>query len=230
MSVVHGVVLGDVHLPWAHKPSIKAAVEIIAQTQPTYVVQVGDLQDQFFASRYAKRYGKMSPEQEYELATSEGAAFWSQITSASKKSKRYQLRGNHDERIYKKLIDRAPELAGIVDVPADFMQFDGVTTVDSSREELHLRMGKFKVVLVHGWLSKLGDHAKYFNSNVICGHSHRPGIVYHKQHDKLIWEANAGYLGDDKAPCFKYGENSRKNWGRGVLLIEDKGPRFVSFE
>lgn len=227
---MHAVVLGDVHLPWAHRQSIKLAIEVVKQLQPTNIVQVGDLQDQFFASRYAKSYGKLSPEQEFDLAQSQGKRFWGSLREASPKSKCYQLRGNHDDRISKKLTDKAPELTGIVEPKEGFMSFDGVTTLESSRDELQLRLGPHRVTFVHGWLSRLGDHAKHFNTNVICGHSHRPGIVYHKRARDLIWEANAGYLGDDRAPCFKYGENSRKNWGRGVLVVDDIGPRFISFE
>lgn len=226
--MVHAVVLGDVHLPWGDPKALQTAATIVLDLKPSHIVQIGDLVDAYFASRYPKTF-KLTPQQEYALANKQGAKLWRSLQLASPKSKCWQLWGNHCERVFKKLADKVPELTGIVELPG-FMQFEGVTTTTDARDALTLKLGSQSVTFIHGYLSKLGDHCKKYQTNIVCGHSHRPGIVYERAGEQLIWEANAGYLGDETAPVFKYGESNRKNWGRGVLVIDDNGPRFVSFE
>lgn len=204
------------------------ALAIIRDLQPVHVIQVGDLNDSYFASRYPKKF-KLTPEQEYVLANKQGAQLWSQVQTAAPNARCWQLHGNHDSRIWKKLAKDAPELAGIVELPG-YMQFKGVTTMKDEKDQLRLRLGSQDVTFIHGYLSKLGDHVTKYGTNIVCGHSHRPGVVYTRRGEQLIWEANCGYLGLEDAEVFKYGESDKKNWGRGVLVIDDNGPRFVSFE
>lgn len=227
-STVEAVVLGDVHFPFCDVRSLKAAQGLIEELKPKHVIQVGDITDQYFASRYPKKFS-LTPEEEFNLGRSYAEDMWEGIQKVSPKSKCWQLLGNHDVRFFKRIAERAPELQGIADIKGYF-SFPGVETMDSDRDILQLKLAGNKVSFMHGYLSRLGDHARKLNGCVVTGHSHRPGIAYLRRGKDLIWEANAGYLGDEGASVFKYGQSNLKDWGRGVLIIDREGPRFVSFE
>lgn len=229
MGKTHCIAIPDCHFPYADKSALRKVFALIAKLQPTYVVQLGDLYDYYSLSRYGKSLNHATPASEIKAGRRDAEWMWNSIQAAAPKAVCHQVTGNHDARLYKKIEERLPELSGVLDLTG-FFKFKGVTTAKSDRDILRLKLGDQMTWFMHGHLSKLGDHVRYFAQNVICGHSHRPGIYYDKTYSKQLYEANAGYIGDPKAHVFKYGATEKLKWSRGCLVVDEMGPRFVSLE
>lgn len=219
--------IGDVHFPWAQKSKISAVLKLAETFRPHAIVQVGDLYDMFAAGRWAKSLDIMTPKQEYQLARDQAEEFWRLLRRASPKSACFQLIGNHDERPLKRVLDKAPEVASLMKVD-ELFKFKGVKTANSEFDELVLK----DIVFMHGYKSKLGDHATFNQMKTVCGHSHRGGVVFMPKRGtgtnlEMIWELNCGYLGDPDEVPLQYRKQSRTIWTHGVGLIDHLGPRFV---
>ncbi len=226
-------VVGDVHFPFEDSAKLKVIVERIKEEQPTHVVQVGDISDQYSFSRYPRKAGYIAPEKEVKLFRKKAESFWKRVQQAAPNAKCFQLLGNHDIRTAKRFQEKLPELEFVgQDFLKGLFSFPGVTTMASDRDEL--RIGG--ILFIHGYLSKLGDHMKKNLENVVCGHSHRAGVVYEKIKNKIKWELNVGYVANDKALPLQYGQQKSKNWTKGYGIISRRSkdspwvPVFVPLE
>ncbi|MBK7864363.1 MAG: metallophosphoesterase [Archangiaceae bacterium] len=217
------LVLGDIHAPYHHRRALEWVYRLADKMKPDRVVQVGDLRDQFSFSRYPKVL-KMSPEKEMELASAAVSKIWAHFKGLSN----FQLVGNHDDRLLKKVLSDSPELASLVGKSfREMYTFPGVTTVYDSRQELILD----GVIYQHGHRSKLGDHARFNQRSTVCGHSHNGGVVFMRNLKGVYWELNAGYLGDVRSPAFGYHSQKRMHTCTlGVGLIDEHGPRFIPYD
>jgi predicted phosphodiesterase len=226
------LVLGDLHMPYHDKARLKEVINLAKLLQPTHIVQVGDIYDQYTFSRYAKSLNLTTPQDEWFEARRYGEELWDKLGKACPDSTKKLLKGNHDDRIVKQLYNRLPELAE--DMVKHYVHpkyvFKGVDTMRNSQQHLDLRINGERIRFHHGFLSKLGDHMRKWLCSTVVGHSHRPGILYDQVNNRGIYEANAGYLGDKKARVFNYGESETKNWVRGVLWINEYGPQFINLE
>lgn len=222
------VSLGDLHLPYSHRPSVNKAIDFIEYVQPDYVVQQGDLYDLPSQGRFPKRMN-IIPVDEMKLAHQEGDLLWSLIRKVAPKASLHQIRGNHDIRPSKLLLERAPQLE-------PFMNFDsfwnfshhGVETIYDPREVLEIE----DIAFTHGHLSKLGAHMEALEfTNTVCGHSHRGGVFYRRlKTGRVVWELNAGYLADPFHEHLLYRPlNKFFHWTHGIGFIDEFGPRFIPF-
>ena len=117
--------LGDMHCPYHSQRALEKVYRLADDLQPTHVVQVGDLYDQFGFSRYPKVL-KMEPEKELELARAAAEKMWLRFKGLNC----YQLWGNHDDRALKRALASAPELASLVGKSLrELYTFPGVAAV-----------------------------------------------------------------------------------------------------
>lgn len=138
----------------------------------------------------------------------------------------------------KRISEKLPELESFTLQPIrDYFAFDGVETILDPTEEFIVRIGRGPrgagggrsedVCFMHGHRSKLGDHAAYNEISTVCGHSHQGGVVYRRHRNKIFWELNAGWLGDERQSVFAYGaQRLLKKWTLGYGEIDSRGPRF----
>ena len=104
--------------------------------------------------------------------------------------------------------------------------FPGVEMSKSERDELFID----KICFMHGFRTKLGDHARHNGCNTVTGHSHRGGVVYMRLGKKTIWEANAGTICDEASEPLSYTRQSKLSTvTQGCTLIDHLGARFVAF-
>ena len=134
-----------------------------------------------------------------ELGRKQAQDFWETISKIVPKAKKFQLKGNHDVRPYLRVLESLPFLESAVKDHFDkLFEFDGVTTIHNTRQELIIGETMFH----HGYRSQLGQHRDYTLQNFCCGHSHLGGVVYKKLHKKIICELNAGFMGDMESKVF----------------------------
>lgn len=229
MSEQRALILGDLHMPFHCRRSLQTAIEYAKELKPNVIIQIGDLDDQYCFSRYPRSQNKNTPQEELLAARKHGTKMWEDLRKASPKADRYQLLGNHDVRLNKRIMEKLPELYEMLDFESLF-EFDGVQTLASDRDILNVTLNGERISFHHGFLSKLGDHVKHFQNSCVVGHSHRPGIVYEPIHGRQLFELNVGYMGDPTSHVFKYGATVKQKWGRGFGVIDANGPRFISCE
>lgn len=216
------IVVGDLHLPFHNRLAVKQLMKAIEREKPSVVIQIGDLYDLYNFSRFSKK-NMLTSKKELRRARIEGQRFWADVKVRSPKAQCYQLLGNHDIRISKRVADKVPELVEFVeDALKPLFTFKGVKTIYDVREELKIH----GITFIHGYLSGLGDHMRYYQSPVVCGHSHLGGVVFRKSNGRIIWELNAGYLADEKSEPLMYRPHNTSKWtlGYGLITIESCRP------
>lgn len=213
--------IGDTHFPFAHKAAMQWAIKLANELNPEVIVQMGDLLDQFSFSHYARSH-KMDPDEELKTGRSMAQRMWAAMP---KKAKKFQMMGNHDDRMIKLALKCAPDLVGIVgEKIEELYTFPGVTTVEDYEFEVD------GIMVQHGHRSKLGDHARYNQCSTVVGHSHRGGVVYLRNRNGTYWELDCGFLGEVNSQAFKYLAQKKVNTTQlGVGLVDSYGPRFIPY-
>lgn len=226
------VILGDVHAPWTDLDCLEFAYNFIQRTQPKFIVQCGDAFDFYSFSKFPRNNNIIMPAEEVNQARKFLERMWKHIQKISPSSICYQMVGNHCMRPIKRIRELAPELEHmIVKGVRDLLQFDGVNTTFDPREELVLNGN----IYIHGHRSKIGDHMRHYQSNVICGHTHRGGThferMFIKKGKQILWELNAGYMGNpDKHEALQYMPTKAYPWTLGLGYINnDNCPQFIPF-
>ena len=211
-------VISDTHFPFHSKKAYKVMMAKLKKEKPTHVVQVGDILDQFIFSKYPKS-DTINFDSDVKLGLEVAKKMWKDIQAAVPKAKCYQLLGNHDVRMVKRISEKLPELHNLIS-NKDLYDFEGVETKFSDRDYLEID----GVVYVHGWLSKSLDHATYFGKPVVHGHTHRAGIQHHSQD---LWAMDVGYLADKDSLPLQYTASKFSKWTVACGIVEDGRPRLV---
>lgn len=220
------IILGDLHFPYHNQAALDRALAIIEQEQPTTVVQIGDLFDQYAFSRFTKKNITL-PMDELSKALEMAETMWQCIHKLVPKAALYQILGNHDIRMVKRVEEKVPEAQDLIRSSLnEIYTFDHVKTLYDDREELILG----DIVFLHGYRSRIGDHMRFNRKSTVCGHSHVGGVVYEQHRGRTLFELNAGYLADEKSEPLKYRPQTSSKWTLGIGLIDEHGPRFIPFE
>lgn len=220
------LVIGDMHLPFVNQNALSMVYAFAYKEQPDVIVQVGDLTDQYSASKFARSLNTYTPKAEDELAHQMAVEFWAKLLELVPNAKRFQLMGNHDARILKRIVEKFPEGEHLIEqAMRQRMTFNAVHTIHDPTEELFIN----GILFTHGHYSKLGAHRDYNQCNVVCGHSHRGGVNYRSYNGETFWELNAGFIGDPYSKALSYRPQRIHNWTTGIGLIDEYGPRFISF-
>lgn len=222
-SDVRIAAIGDLHFPFHSARALERAYQIVGEFAPDVVVQIGDIYDMISQTRFARSFNIMTPNEEATEGRLCAINFWKTMRKlSSPKAAHFQLRGNHDERPEKRLLEKCPELESIVTIKPHW-EFKDVYTIHDPREELYIN----DMIFMHGYRTRLGAHMAYNHMSTICGHTHRGGVVFEPIRDKLLFEANCGYLGDPEAAALCYSKQKLSKWTWGLVLIDKNGPRFV---
>ena len=217
--------IGDAHFPWVHKGALDAIYQYIrVNPDITDVVQLGDLYDMYSWAKFPRSHMLYTPKAEIELGRAMAEEMWVTIRGMLPNSRCYQITGNHDVRPIKKVMELAPEMEVFIEF-SKWFEFAGVKTVTDPREWLEIG----NVSFTHGHLSTPGAHAKSFDRNVVCGHSHKGSVQYlHKRDGNTLFELNCGYIGDPLSRPMSYTATKQVNWTLGFGVIDQWGPRFIA--
>lgn len=214
----------DLHAPFTDWKAVSKIYRDIDNANPDYVVQLGDAVDFLAFSRFARSQDIMSPSEEVEEARSGLLRFWENVHKAAPKAKKIQLAGNHEARLLRQALERYPEIYSLLSrYQGDLFKFKNVETITDHRHELDIG----GVIYCHGWLTRLGDHAKYFLRPVVHGHTHRAGIIHTSLHGKTIFEMDCGYLADKLQVPLQYGPTKTTLWVKGYGVVDGLVPTFV---
>jgi predicted phosphodiesterase len=214
----------DLHAPFVDWKRVEKIYSAIDKANPDYVVQLGDALDFFAFSKFARSHNVMTPEQEVEEGREGLYNFWANVHKAAPRAKKIQLSGNHEARLVRQALERYPEVYSLLTrFQGDFYKFKNVETIHDHRHELDIN----GVIYCHGWLSRLGDHAKYFLKPVVHGHTHRAGVLHLNYHHRTIFELDCGFLADKSKIPLQYGPTKTTLCVSGYGVVNGLVPWFV---
>ncbi len=228
---LNAVAVGDLHLPWCDSRAVNIILEDVVKNPPEYFIQLGDIYDFLLFTGFRK--GLLNSMQEKELVTAYTMKneFWKRVKQAAPKAKCFQLKGNHDDRLIKRIQEKMPELEYLMQIPEVFnpkklFEYEGVQVLEDESDELIIGNTAF----IHSGLKK-GDNHRRLGLNVVHGHTHKAHIDYTRYNGKILFEADAAYLGDPSAVCFKYKRRKKlHDWIRGYLRMDEDGIRHKILE
>lgn len=212
------LVIGDLHFPFHCNKALTKLYALAKELKPTHIIQIGDLLDQYVFSKYARSMD-VSPKEDIDFGLEKAVEMWQKLQNISKNAKCYQLMGNHDVRISKRISERLPEMGRFFS-HKNFYKFENVKTMESDRDYLEID----GVIYVHGWLSKSLDHAKYFNKPTVHGHRHRPCIEFD---NPKLWSMDVGFMADEKSLPLQYTPNRFCKWTKSCGIVINKEPRLI---
>lgn len=222
------LVVGDLHFPAHHKPTVRKILAAIKREQPTHILQIGDLYDQYCFSRFNTKNITTSI-REIKSARACGDHFWRTVRALAPRAKCTQLLGNHDIRLLKRIQEKIPEAYEFVKTAANetLYTFEKVETIYDDRAEIYIGGINFH----HGHRSRLGDHMRYNGESVVRGHSHCGGVIYEQRKGRILWELNVGHGADEKNEYLRYRPTDFSKWTTGYGLITWKDgvacPQFI---
>lgn len=219
MSVV--VAVPDLHAPYCDLDSLKKVIALIKKHKPTHVIQLGDAYDLYSFSKFPRNLDVNTPREELQSAHMIIKNFWKRVKNASPKSKLYQLCGNHEARLKKRVAEKLPEINCMVEAGLFIFDFEDVKVFDSDRDFLEIE----GIVYCHGWKVGPKAHMLYFQKSVVHGHTHRCSISYDRTLDNLHFEMDCGCLVDESQTPMQYTNNKLTKWVKSVGIIEDGIPR-----
>lgn len=223
--------IGDAHFPFASKKVLGWIYkEILKPLAPRIkaVVQMGDLYDLFSYAKFPKRL-MMTPREETWQARADAEDFWDRIYELVPKAKLYQIKGNHDARLMKRVVETMPELDHLIKYD-ELFSFEGVKTIHDDKMALELDGWHF----IHGH-AKEGSHIEQVDfQNVVCGHTHRGGTwsrrIHQQRKSRIITELNCGFIGNPHHEALTYRPLKKHfKWTHGVGIIDKMGGRFVPY-
>lgn len=199
---------------------LKQVEEQLRIIKPDHVWQIGDLYDMLSFGKYPKSANHYTPQDELLHGRACAVAMWKNIQRAAPKAKCHQILGNHDARIMKRVLDKAPELESLIgSAVRDLFEFENVQLHTSETVELD------NICFTHGCL-QFGAHAQFTEMNTVCGHLHRGQVIYFPKY----WELNVGFLGQKHSPNMSYVTLARfAKMTHGLGVVDQNGPRFVPF-
>lgn len=219
------IILGDCHAPWIEQRTVDRFLDHLRSEHFDVCLQMGDLYDLYSQSRWARTHDLCTPSEELKAGREWAENFWSSVKKIQKNIKCIQLKGNHDDRAHKRMLEKVPELAPFCDFESSW-RFKGVITIQDSRQELYLD----DVVYQHGHRGKLGDHARFNLQKTVVGHSHKGGTVFFPHRDQMIWELNVGFCASTEAVPMRYSPQTIHKMTQGYGIVDILGPRFIPID
>ena len=210
----------DCHRPYHDRRAWRLMLQVAREIRPSRVVVLGDFADFYTVSSHDKD-PRRTIRLELEIESARRG-----LDSLEFIPHRYFCAGNHEYRLERYLMTKAPELFNLVNVQDLF---------ELKKRGWHytpycesLRIGK--VNFCHD-VGDAGGHAhvrarEAFEGNIAIGHTHRMGIQYiGNASGKSRFGAMLGWLGDANSIDYMHRVKSKRYWqlGFGVGYMEHSG-------
>jgi hypothetical protein len=217
------VIVSDLQVPYQDKRAVNNLAAFIKAFKPTDVVSVGDEMDMQTISRWSQ-----GTPLEYERSIGKDRDETVRVLEQLKVT--HMTRSNHTDRLYNSIMKRLPGLLG-----APEFELTNFLRLDDLGINYHFEPWQVapQWLLLHGdegSTSQTGGQtalglAKKSGLSVVCGHTHRAGLLHHSQAYggrpvKTVWGMEVGNLMDmRKASYLKAGIS---NWQQafGILYID----------
>lgn len=218
------ILISDLQVPYHDKRAVANVIEFIKWYKPDEVISVGDEMDMQTISKWSRG---TALEHEGSIGNDRDEAV--RILKALKITR--MTRSNHTDRLFNTIALRAPGLSNLPELTLrKFLRLD----------ELGITYHEKPYEIAPNWILMHGDEgsmnqtggqtalglAKRSGKSVVCGHTHRMGLIPHAQSwgagtTKAIWGMEVGNLMDySKA---KYIKGGLFNWQQGFGMLYTEG-------
>ena len=219
------VCVSDLQVPYHDKRAVANVAAFIRAVKPDTVVSVGDEMDFQTISRWAQ-----GTPLEYERTIARDRDQTVQVLEDLRID--HVIRSNHTDRLFNTVMMRAPGLLSLPELELpNFLRFG----------ELGISYHKKPYELAPGWRLLHGDEgsisqnggqtalnlAKKIGLSVVCGHTHRMGLMHHSEsvagiNTRTIWGMEVGNLMDAKQASYLKGGISNWQQGFGLLWVDGR--------
>lgn len=221
------LILPDTHCPFHDKRAWSLVMEIGKKFKPELLIHMGDLADCYALSSHSKDPTRMASWRKEREACRELRAEMDALGAGRK----VFIEGNHSDRLRRYLAEKAPELAGSLDIDAELGLSEAGWEVVSYKD--HIRIGK--VYFTHdvglGGKHSTSRAVEAFGHSICIGHHHQMQMVV--QGDALGQHQvglQLGWLGDATKIDYMHRVKVQRSWslgfGYGYL---DPGTGYVYF-
>lgn len=202
----------DCHFPFQDELAFNLMMEAAKDFKPDHVVICGDFIDMYSVSAHDKN-PKRAMQLELEITASVDA-LW-RVKGLGAKTNVF-VSGNHEDRLNRYLMQKAPELFGLINIET-VLALDklGFTYVPYKSD---YKLGKLRITHDTG---KAGYNAHKqaldaYHRSVVIGHTHRIGYMVQgdADGDKHVG-AMFGWLGNAKEVDYMHSINVKKDWALG---------------
>lgn len=219
------VLISDLQVPYHNQRAVDNVAKFIKAFRPDEVASVGDEMDFQTISRWAQ-----GTPLEYERTIGRDRDTTVRVLEQLRVD--HVIRSNHTDRLFNTVMMRAPGLISLpeLELPNFLRMPDLGITYHSKPYEL-----------APGWLLMHGDEgnisqnggqtalnlAKKTGMSVVCGHTHRMGLMHHSQGyyggtTKTVWGMEVGNLMDVKQASYLKGGINNWQQGIGILWVDGK--------
>lgn len=213
----------DTHRPYHDKRAVELVLKVGESLKVDGIALLGDYGDFYAVSSHDKNPNRA---RNLEFEIEDICQGLDEFDALGAKEKIF-IAGNHEDRLERFLMTKAPELFNVVKIPEllglaergwDYVPYKDHTTIG-------------KLYLTHD-TGKAGKFAHYsaleadFQSNVIIGHTHRLGYaVVGNAKGKPHVGAMLGWLGDVDQVDYMHRIKAKRDWalGFGVAYMEPNG-------
>ena len=208
-------VASDFHVPFQDDTAVDAFINYCHEVNPKCIIINGDLVDMYMLSRFAKGEGR-NPMAEIELARDILKA----LRTNCPNSEIYYVIGNHEQRLEKTILTKAPELASLIEDIFSIFKLDEINITGCGSLTINDNF-VFKHGTLLGNKSGLSAIKEMENSYMsgATGHTHRLAkYIARKAGRKFIW-LETGCLCSMEP---EYMLNPNWQQGFGMIQIENK--------
>lgn len=183
--------------------------------KPHRIIVLGDFLDMFATSQHRKDPNR---NRHLEIEIKTGNKALDQLDALGAKHKHY-LEGNHEENLRRYLMDRAPELFNVVDIPSLLKLKERGWAWTPYRT--HLRVGKVYYVHDTGSAGPMAHirSRDAFAASVVQGHTHHAGVSYAGTARGTAHVGIAsGWLGQFKDADYAHDIQKHRSWVHAFTL------------
>ena len=214
--------LPDTHVPYHNQSAFKIALKALNRFQPDVLVILGDFADFYSVSSHDKSPNRVAYLQDEIKAVRQCL---SRIERLDIPRKIY-LSGNHEYRLERYIMTKAPELFGMVETDKLFKLYENNWEYIPYRKQL--KLGNLVVSHDYGSSGQSAHRtaAAKLGSSVIIGHTHRCATISRNNiHGQLLTAAMFGWLGDVTKIDYANQASMAAEWvtGFGVGYIHKDG-------
>jgi predicted phosphodiesterase len=185
------LILSDIHFPYHNAKALKTAIKYGIKEEVDCIILNGDILDFYALSDFSKDPSKPRLRQEIKL----GKWFLNELRMAFPKAQIYYKIGNHEMRLERWLMVKAPEILDCEEFRLDILLEFARHHVILIDKYTVIKAGNLNIIHGHEYKGAGGVYpAKYIYSkskvNTICGHYHRSSTYIDKN---MNGEYNGGF-------------------------------------
>ena len=178
------LVLSDIHFPYHNSKALRAAIAYGIKEGVDCIILNGDILDFYGLSDFSKDPSKPKFRKEIEL----GRWFLNELRLAFPKAQIYYKIGNHEMRLERYLMVKAPEILDCEEFRLDILLEFAKHHVILIDKYTVIKAGNLNIIHGHEYKGAGGVYpAKYIYSkskvNTLCGHYHRSSTYLDKNMD-----------------------------------------------